>query len=463
MQSIITITMFIGLLASPALGSAGIKGASYASKGAPVKGHAAPVEYSSPAAKGRLAVAQHAVPVPVAVPVQAAPVLISQVARNQPEPSAISVENRDWLVKQEQILQQQHESLETVQRDLKQSEEQHRIEQNKQIDEQNLLEPSATISKDYVRPARFNYEQATKGGQQIKQEKEEQQKLDPIIEQQREEQQKLDEVVYQKQEGAEAEPFSFAYNIEGQSRGESGDKNGVVRGYYRIASGDGQDRFVEYIADAQGFRAVVKTNEFGTEARSPAHVALHSSQPLAESITRSIVHVEQQKQRLAPLPSISQSPIQVLSHEHAPIPVPVQPRPVVHQSPAPVAPVVVLAQAPPAQTSQVREESSKGLERSEHSTQQQQQQESEDQVQLIKSSGSERGGKSLEVVRQSPPSSVERTFSSATAHRPVVQASPASHRAAKAEAAPLRAPIPSSNYNSGDDSHNAGFEHPLDN
>lgn len=84
---------------------------------------------------------------------------------------------------------------------------------------------------------------------------------------------------------AEAEPYAFSYQVEGSSRTESGDTKGTVRGQYTIQGADGSSRVVDYIADHNGFRASVNTNEFGTEAKSPANIALRTSQPLAEEIT----------------------------------------------------------------------------------------------------------------------------------------------------------------------------------
>lgn len=84
---------------------------------------------------------------------------------------------------------------------------------------------------------------------------------------------------------AETEPYAFDYSVEGSSRRESGDTKGVVRGQYTLSSPDGSRRIVDYIADRDGFRASVNTNEFGTESRAPANVNLRSSQPAAEDIS----------------------------------------------------------------------------------------------------------------------------------------------------------------------------------
>ncbi|CAM1295615.1 Uncharacterised protein g1333 [Pycnogonum litorale] len=74
-------------------------------------------------------------------------------------------------------------------------------------------------------------------------------------------------------------PYEFSYDIEDddgnkQGRQESGDENGNMRGSYAIQSSDGIRRWVEYVADERGFRAVIRTNEPGTEDKDPADVEL---------------------------------------------------------------------------------------------------------------------------------------------------------------------------------------------
>jgi len=92
-------------------------------------------------------------------------------------------------------------------------------------------------------------------------------------------------------ESAEAEPiapYSFGYVADAtdgrSSRQETSDGSGVVRGSYELSSADGIKRIVNYIADKDGFRAQVQTNEPGTESKSPAFVQFDSSQPPAEEI-----------------------------------------------------------------------------------------------------------------------------------------------------------------------------------
>jgi len=83
-------------------------------------------------------------------------------------------------------------------------------------------------------------------------------------------------------------PYAFSYTadaIDGSSaRQESADASGVVRGSYSIVSADGIKRIVNYIADENGFRAQVQTNEPGTESKSSADVIMQSSQLPAEEI-----------------------------------------------------------------------------------------------------------------------------------------------------------------------------------
>ncbi|RWS29020.1 Cuticle protein 16.8-like protein [Leptotrombidium deliense] len=64
-------------------------------------------------------------------------------------------------------------------------------------------------------------------------------------------------------------PYNFQYNNVDEygtqlERTETKDASGTVRGSYSYRDADGLYRIVDYIADANGFRANVRTNEPGT-------------------------------------------------------------------------------------------------------------------------------------------------------------------------------------------------------
>lgn len=61
-------------------------------------------------------------------------------------------------------------------------------------------------------------------------------------------------------------------------------------------------RVVDYIADKDGFRANVKTNELGTKSDNPADVIVKSDAPSAP-----LEHIEQRPAQTALFPSRSHS------------------------------------------------------------------------------------------------------------------------------------------------------------
>ncbi|KAK8771027.1 hypothetical protein V5799_025728, partial [Amblyomma americanum] len=75
-------------------------------------------------------------------------------------------------------------------------------------------------------------------------------------------------------------PYSFVYGSSAKDgshgREETRDEHGTVRGSYRIALADGRMRLVKYVADKDGFRAGISTNEQGTESASSSGVVVHS-------------------------------------------------------------------------------------------------------------------------------------------------------------------------------------------
>ncbi|XP_055942766.1 adult-specific rigid cuticular protein 15.7-like [Argiope bruennichi] len=88
--------------------------------------------------------------------------------------------------------------------------------------------------------------------------------------------------------------YAFNYGIQdglgaANSRAEVGDAHGNKKGSYTIADIDGRARRVDYVADALGFRATVKTNEPGTAASAPAAALVAS--PYAGPVAPVVNHV----------------------------------------------------------------------------------------------------------------------------------------------------------------------------
>ncbi|GBM43789.1 hypothetical protein AVEN_92774-1 [Araneus ventricosus] len=77
-------------------------------------------------------------------------------------------------------------------------------------------------------------------------------------------------------------PYSFGYSIKDehgeQHRSEEKDESGVVTGSYGFVDEKGIHRIVYYIADKNGFRAKIVTNEPGTASQNPAGVLMESAQ-----------------------------------------------------------------------------------------------------------------------------------------------------------------------------------------
>ncbi|KAG8179817.1 hypothetical protein JTE90_025984 [Oedothorax gibbosus] len=87
---------------------------------------------------------------------------------------------------------------------------------------------------------------------------------------------KPDEIKYPPQ------PYQFGYDSNDEYgntayRKESGDGNGKVQGSYGYKDAQGIERIVEYVADENGYRAQIKTNEPGTENKSPADIDLYAN------------------------------------------------------------------------------------------------------------------------------------------------------------------------------------------
>ncbi|XP_064476154.1 cuticle protein 19.8-like [Ornithodoros turicata] len=78
--------------------------------------------------------------------------------------------------------------------------------------------------------------------------------------------------------------YQFGYDISHTSGGnfhkETGSA-GYKAGSYGIRDADGRVRVVNYVADENGFRADVQTNEPGVEPKDPAHVTINKTPSVA--------------------------------------------------------------------------------------------------------------------------------------------------------------------------------------
>ena len=90
--------------------------------------------------------------------------------------------------------------------------------------------------------------------------------------------------IVEQEEQYPPQPFSYSYDTVDEygtqmTRQESGDGAGTVRGSYSYRDANGMARIVNYIADHNGFRAEIQTNEPGTLTSAPADAAIVSSNP----------------------------------------------------------------------------------------------------------------------------------------------------------------------------------------
>ncbi|OQR77396.1 hypothetical protein BIW11_00449 [Tropilaelaps mercedesae] len=76
-------------------------------------------------------------------------------------------------------------------------------------------------------------------------------------------------------------PYEYGYQLD-DTNGSHGhiekrDESGRVEGEYSINLGDGRVRVVKYVADENGYRADVSTDELGTESKNPNDVYIGST------------------------------------------------------------------------------------------------------------------------------------------------------------------------------------------
>ncbi|XP_022692812.1 cuticle protein 10.9-like [Varroa jacobsoni] len=93
-----------------------------------------------------------------------------------------------------------------------------------------------------------------------------------------------DDSGYAEQEHYAPQPYKFGYKVNEewgqQHREEHADGHGNVVGSYGFTDVHGTYRQVNYVADKNGFRAQIKTNEPGTAPSAPAdtHIESHAAQ-----------------------------------------------------------------------------------------------------------------------------------------------------------------------------------------
>ena len=110
------------------------------------------------------------------------------------------------------------------------------------------------------------------------------------------------ESVLQKTGEEPFQPYSFAFTINDdqygsqQMRQEKSDGQGTVKGSYSYMDADGLKRLVEYIADKNGYRAMIKTNEPGMKSSYPADVMIET---IGHDQTRSTYKMQMQPSEMA--------------------------------------------------------------------------------------------------------------------------------------------------------------------
>lgn len=127
-----------------------------------------------------------------------------------------------------------------------------------------------------------------------------------------------------------SQPYDFGYSIydkygNRQHREEKSDEKGAKIGSYGYTDSYGVYRHVDYIADENGFRAVVRTNEHGTAKEDPADVQMYSENTQSHAIhtvknAKSISH-----SHTLPAKVYSRSPVQEYvkkPHKYIPVYVP---------------------------------------------------------------------------------------------------------------------------------------------
>ncbi|GFT07627.1 cuticle protein 14 isoform b [Nephila pilipes] len=105
---------------------------------------------------------------------------------------------------------------------------------------------------------------------------------------------------YNSQDGVGNYQFGYdeAHSSGGTFRKETGDSWGNKYGSYGLRDADGRYRVVNYVADAAGFRASVKTNEPGVAPSDPASTTINKPEFIAPVSIASV----KQPGHVAPVP-----------------------------------------------------------------------------------------------------------------------------------------------------------------
>ncbi|GIY15133.1 hypothetical protein CDAR_561991 [Caerostris darwini] len=143
---------------------------------------------------------------------------------------------------------------------------------------------------------------------------------------------------------ASFKPYAFNYNVlrnddqTRNSRSESADVSGRVQGSYFLTNDEGHYREVLYLADEDGFRTIIRTNEPGTKSSNPAGVVMEYS----SEIGRQFQNIAQES--IAPLfssvfGSSSQGPLPLVDRLFGHLS-PIPPKSPSRSEPAPKPPLI---------------------------------------------------------------------------------------------------------------------------
>ena len=132
--------------------------------------------------------------------------------------------------------------------------------------------------------------------------------------------------------------YTFGYNEDhatgGTFRREAGNAAGKT-GSYGLRVGDGRTRIVHYVADANGFRANIQTNEPGVEPKDPAATLINKAAAVVAAPAPVAV--------VAPAPVAVAAPAPVAAPLPAPLPALAAPLAPVAYAPAPIAAAPIAA------------------------------------------------------------------------------------------------------------------------